>query len=501
MPNTLRSKRSNGREMVALVILLMGVGLVIPPGGEPNVTAQQPPSATLMAYVVNLSPEAEAGAVTVIDVARSAPVGSAIPVECGPNTIAASPTGRWLYVTNFCSDSVSILHVGRNAIVGQICLASVCPAEEGNLVNPFGIGVSADGGRILAARYGDFPAGRGAGISVINARTRGVIGDIPVPRRPLEVTVAPDGTKAYITHVAVAPADNLPVTDTVVVIDLQRNRVATQIPVGPASFSLALSPDGGRLYVPDWRENALQIIDTSSNTVITRIAVGNGPDAVGVSPDGSRVYVSHTGSDDLWVLDASTRQVIAKIPLGGDTTDPAPTRIGIAPDGSVAYVANTNNNTVTAIDLRTNTVIRRIPVGQVPVSVAIVARAPEVPEREPNNDLPQANPLSLVPDNVLVVKAAMTPATDVDLFAFDGRAGQQLVADVDAQALGTSIDTTLALLNAAGQVIAENNDFDGSKDPYLSVTLPSDGRYFLRVQLAARVTAFQSGYELVLTLR
>lgn len=491
MLNNPRSKRAIRRGMMSLVITFLGLSPATGPRQELSARAQAP-LAPLMAYVVNVHPEAEAGSLTVIDVARSAVVGNPISLEAGSTAVAASPNGRWLYVTNFGADSVSVVHTGRGAVVGSICLATSCPSEEVP-ANPVGVAITPDGSRVVVARVGSLaPGGPGAGVTVINARANALlVADIATGVKPVQMVTTPDGQRAYATTLE---------GNDILIIDLNQRRVSGRISIGNLQFPLALSSDGQRLFTLN-RENRLLVIDTQTNQIVGNVAAGAGADALALAPDGSRVYIAHTGSEGLWVMDGATLQLITKIDLGAGSLTPVFSRLAIAPDGSVAYITNRDNNTVTAIDLRTNTVLRRIPVGQAPVSVTIVARAPEVSEREPNNNTPQANPLSLAPGAVLVAKGAMTPATDVDLFAFDGRAGQQVVADVDAQALGTNIDMTLALLNATGQVVAENNDFDGSKDPYLSVTLPGDGRYFLQVRLAARVTAFQSGYELVLTLR
>jgi YVTN family beta-propeller protein len=445
-----------------------------------------------MAYVVNLSPQSEAGAITVIDITRMAVVGAPVTLECGPTSIAAVPSGRWLYITNFCADSVSVFHTGRNMVVGSLCLAGSCPSDDME-VNPVGVAVTGDGGRVVVAKVGAVaPGGAGGGLSLINARANAIaVDDIPTGGKPVAVVASPDGRRAYAT--------TLEGSD-ILIIDLNQRRVSGRISVGSLRFALALSPDARLLFALD-NENRLRVIDTQTNQVIRSVSAGGGADAVAIAPDGSRLYIAHTGSEGLWVMDTATLEVVSKIDLGPGSLIPAPFRLAVAPDGSIACITNRDNNTVAVVDLRAPRLVGRIAVGQTPVSVAIVARAPEISEREPNNELAQANFLDFGGDSVVVAKGAMTPAADVDVFAFEGRAGQQLIADVDAQALGTNIDLRLALLSASGEVIAENDDFDGSKDPYLSVTLPGDGRYFVRVQLARQVTAFQSTYELVLTLR
>ncbi|HMC64625.1 MAG TPA: hypothetical protein VKI65_06775, partial [Gemmataceae bacterium] len=70
---------------------------------------------------------------------------------------------------------------------------------------------------------------------------------------------------------------------------------------------------------------------------------------------------------------------------------------------------------------------------------------------------------------------------DADQFDFDAKAGQTLVFDVAAKSLDSKADAALALLDATGRVLASNNGFDGSADPFLAYTFAADGRYSVRV--------------------
>jgi hypothetical protein len=73
------------------------------------------------------------------------------------------------------------------------------------------------------------------------------------------------------------------------------------------------------------------------------------------------------------------------------------------------------------------------------------------------------------------------------VFKFDGRAGQQVVAEVYARRLDSPLDSMLRLTDAEGKQIAFNDDFEdkGSglnthhADSCLTVTLPADGKYFV----------------------
>jgi len=104
-----------------------------------------------------------------------------------------------------------------------------------------------------------------------------------------------------------------------------------------------------------------------------------------------------------------------------------------------------------------------------------------VNETEPNNTLATAN--RIAPD--VTVAGTLDPAGDVDFFAFDASAGQQVTIDVDAQSLTpkSPADTVLTLFDSSGRQLAENDDeAPSTRDSLLRVTLTATGRYVFRIR-------------------
>lgn len=101
----------------------------------------------------------------------------------------------------------------------------------------------------------------------------------------------------------------------------------------------------------------------------------------------------------------------------------------------------------------------------------------QVAEVEPNDAQANAMPVA-IPASVW----GQLPAKgDTDRFAFDARAGQSLVFEITAAAIGSRINAVLTLYDAQGRVVADNNDFGGSSDPLLPFVIPADGRYVVQV--------------------
>ena len=98
-------------------------------------------------------------------------------------------------------------------------------------------------------------------------------------------------------------------------------------------------------------------------------------------------------------------------------------------------------------------------------------------EQEPND--PAAPQQVALP--ATLVGALATPG-DVDAYRFDARAGAEMVFQVVARPLGSRVDTVLRLRDTQGTVIAENNDFDLSRDSLLAWRCAESGAYILSIE-------------------
>jgi hypothetical protein len=72
---------------------------------------------------------------------------------------------------------------------------------------------------------------------------------------------------------------------------------------------------------------------------------------------------------------------------------------------------------------------------------------------------------------------------------FEGRAGQEIVAEVMARRLGSPLDSVLRLTDATGKELAFNDDFEDrtvglltdQADSFISFKLPANGAYYLQL--------------------
>ena len=60
-------------------------------------------------------------------------------------------------------------------------------------------------------------------------------------------------------------------------IDTSTNKIMAIIEVGKRPWNMAITPDGGKLYISNGRSDSVSVIDTATNTKIKDIPVGKRP--------------------------------------------------------------------------------------------------------------------------------------------------------------------------------------------------------------------------------
>lgn len=254
--------------------------------------------------------------------------------------LALSPDNTRLYVSvGFCNypDTVQ----GCVAVIRTDALATSPTVKIPVGEFPGGVALTPDGSRLYVVNGGDRT------ISVIDTSTNAVVQTIAnTPSGKGEIAMSPDGTRAYV------PGFNNN-KQGVTVIDTTTNTVAGEL-VGLASgdpiYGIAITPDGGRLYVANGNlvdvdgnylgSNTVAAIDIATNTRLATISVPRQPWDIAITPDGSKAYVAgfdtQSNSGTLSVIDTASNGVVTTIPT--DCCLSVPT---MHPDGSKVYVSNT----------------------------------------------------------------------------------------------------------------------------------------------------------------
>jgi YVTN family beta-propeller protein len=156
----------------------------------------------------------------------------------------------------------------------------------------------------------------------------------------------------------------------VAVLNTVTRQIETTIRVGREPQAAAISPNGERLYVTNFRDDSVSVIDLLSQSVITTIPLkekDDGPNGIAVSPDDSRVYVVNFDSDSVAIIDTETNQPV------GDSLELGlqPSRVAFAPDGRYAYISSVLDFRVIVLNTATLTPTASIDLFEEPDGVLI----------------------------------------------------------------------------------------------------------------------------------
>ncbi len=134
------------------------------------------------------------------------------------------------------------------------------------------------------------------------------------------------------------------------------------------------------------------------------------------------------------------------------------------------------------------------PAGETPPHRLLVETTiPVVAEKEPNNGFRQAQKIQLPQ----AVDGLIAQPKDVDVYRFEGKAGQKIVCELLAARHGSGLDSLLTLYDARGRQLASNDDFGDSTDSRIQVTLPAAGAYFVAVMDAHDQGGPEHPYRLI----
>ncbi|MBI3695749.1 MAG: PPC domain-containing protein, partial [Acidobacteria bacterium] len=120
----------------------------------------------------------------------------------------------------------------------------------------------------------------------------------------------------------------------------------------------------------------------------------------------------------------------------------------------------------------------------------------ETAEIEPNDTIAEAmlqNEYVYLP---AIVAGTIRAPGDEDHFTFRARAGQELVFDISAQTIGSTLRWGLELYDAKGSLLAKRRIDDSQPGAALAYRIPADGRYTIKVFDVERGGSRRHAYRL-----
>jgi len=203
----------------------------------------------------------------------------------------------------------------------------------------------------------------GDNVHIIDPATNKVVGEISGIEAGHGAAFAPDGSRLYISDEAMSTLD---------IVDAKTLKVTKQIPLSGHPNNLAISRDGGRVYVGIIQApGGVDVIDTASQqrvkTLPTRGTIHNAY----VTPDGKYVVAGSIVGKSINVFDAKTEEPAWMIELDLGIR---PMTFSTNPDGSTKWLFAqlTNLNGFAVIDFDSHKEVKRVTNPELPAGRSTV---------------------------------------------------------------------------------------------------------------------------------
>lgn len=127
---------------------------------------------------------------------------------------------------------------------------------------------------------------------------------------PKSVTLAPDGSRAYVCNFGLKGRRNVSVFDT------ESLRLLGYVHFAGNATEAVVSADGRTLYVSNFGRSRIEVIDTESLRVTHEIRVGANPKFMVLDEPRDRLYVSNWSSGTVSAVDTRRRKTLRHLPTG-----------------------------------------------------------------------------------------------------------------------------------------------------------------------------------------
>ncbi len=220
------------------------------------------------------------GSVDVIDAVNKTELTS-FAIGGNPADALLSSDGARLYIADSTNNAVKVIGTAGPSLLATIPVGTA----------PVRLAFTGSGQKLLTLNSGSHT------ISVIDLTTNTVTATIALTGTSFGDFVAlPNGSRAFLVNRTNTRID---------VIDTSLNVVATSITMSPAPDSLALTPDGAKLFAVQANAGIVTAIDTTSATALGSLVFPVGANGLGrpvFAPNG-RVYIPRRDFDSVLVLE------------------------------------------------------------------------------------------------------------------------------------------------------------------------------------------------------
>ena len=319
--------------------------------------------------------------VTVLD-ARSGEVLKKLQVGVLPHNFAFSGDRKRLFLTNTGSQSISVIDTETDTVQTEFLIAPVpdLPAHrqarvgQGTMscnschhqprgVLPAGIARDPGGESFVVTNLKGPTLTRFEADSLAIAET--VELTYPVQKLPSNLMYHPSRDELYVLNrPEFKGAGRLTVMD-------RRLKVKRHLEVIKQPWGMAVSADGGELFIASRGTNKVQVWDTNTWKLLRTLTTGNGPVGIWLSPEGKLYTANYYTSRPSYmsVLDPQTGRTLKRIETTADLT-----MMTFDPSQRFMYLVNCGGNKIQVIDLMRDEVVSEMHGGAFPLDVAFLPK-------------------------------------------------------------------------------------------------------------------------------
>ena len=172
--------------------------------------------------------------------------------------------------------------------------------------------------------------------------------------------------------------------DTIHIIDPATNKVVGKIEGTEATHGITVAPDGSRIYISEEADFTVDVIDGKTLKIVKKIPLSGNPNLIDITPDGKSIYVAialtyndlsafpkvqANGTGGVDVIDTVSLTKVKTIAMKGGVHD-----LNVTPDGKFVIVGNARGgkaNVMTVVDTKTNDIAWTMPMDPAPSPMAV----------------------------------------------------------------------------------------------------------------------------------
>ena len=194
-----------------------------------------------------------------------------IPVGAVPKYVAVTPDDSTVLVTNWCSQTLSVIDTGTARVVSTIAMGGAYPR---------GIAVTPDSKTAFIAVMGSHR------IVKVDLASKQVSTFAQTGKGPRHIVISPDGHQLFVTNNT---------SGTVSKVDAATGAVLATVSTGSQPRSMAISSDGLAVYVVNYDSSTVSKLRTSDLKEIAKAGTDQNPIGIAYEPTTGAVWVACYG--------------------------------------------------------------------------------------------------------------------------------------------------------------------------------------------------------------